>query len=93
MIALGPNPFSLRRCLYGRASSTCAHAISDATAVPTPAANRLPESLVLPVPTKLRPPAHPLASTSITPHRLPEPPATTLQTEQNPLKIETRAKV
>ena len=93
MIPSASNARSLWRCLCGRASSTCAHAISDVTAAPTPPANHLHESQVLPVPTKLHLPAQPFASTSIQPHRFPEPLTTTLETEQNPLKIDPRAKV
>ena len=93
MMSSGVNPFATQRCPSGRAHSTCAHALSDATAVSTGPPNRPPESLVLPAPAKLRLPAHPPGRTAIVRHRFPDPPATTLQTEQSPLKTDPRAKV
>jgi hypothetical protein len=56
-------------------------------------ANRLTESLILPLPTRLPQPAHALATTEIKLHRLPERLLTTIETEQNPLQIGPRAKV
>ena len=93
MMPPGPIPFSLRRCLPGRAYSTCALAPSAAAALPIGLANYLSVSLLLPLPAQLRLPAYPLDNTAIPTRRFPEPQTTTTETEQNPLKIHPRAKV
>ena len=93
MMPPGPNPFSLRRCLPGMAYSTCALAPSAAATLPIGLANYLSVSLLLPLPAQLRLPVHPLGNAAIPTHRFAEPQTTTTETEQNPLKIDPRAKV
>ena len=93
MMLPGPNPFSLRRCLPDRAYSTCALAPSAAAALPIGLANYPSVLLLLPLPAQLRLPAHRLGNTAIPTHRFPEPQTTTTETQQNPLKIDPRAKV
>jgi hypothetical protein len=75
------------------AYSTCALAPSAAAARPIGLAKYRSASLLLPLTPQLRLPAHPLGNTAIPPHRFPAPPTTTIETEQNPLKIDPRAKV
>ena len=63
MMPPGPNPLALRRCLPGRAYSTCVHAPSGVVAPPISPPIWRSESLLLRLPTKLRLQAHPFGST------------------------------
>jgi hypothetical protein len=89
----GPKPLSLRHCLWSRAYDTCAHTPSDAPAPPIGLANYLSASRPLPLPAQLRLPAHPFRGIDNFTFVFPEPQTTTTETEQNPLKIDPRAKV
>ena len=93
MMSSGPNPLSLRRCLPGRAHSTCAHALSGTAVVLLATPDHLSESRFSLLPTGLPLPAHPLGGIDHPTLVFPQPQTTTLETEQYPLKIDLRAKV
>ena len=93
MMPSGPNPPALRRCLPVSAYSMCAHTPSDAAVVPIRLANCPSPSLLSRLPAPLRLPIPPLGRIDHPTILYPELQTTTLQTEQNPLKIGVRAKV
>jgi hypothetical protein len=93
MISPSPNSLALRRCLPGRAYSSCAHTPSDAAVVPIRLANCPSPSLLSRLPAPLRPPIRPLGRIDHPTILYPELQTTTLETEQNPLKIGVRARV
>jgi hypothetical protein len=93
MMSSGVNPFAAQRCPSGRAYSSCAPALSGATAAALGAPDYLSELRFSCLPNAFRLPAHPLGSFLHLALCSPEPQSTTLETEQNPLKTGTRAKV
>jgi hypothetical protein len=89
----GPNPLSLRHCLPGRTYPTCAHTLSAAAATPIDTPNYPSESRPLRLLTALCLSPGLLASIHNATLLFPQPPTTTLETQQYPLKIELTAKV
>jgi hypothetical protein len=89
MISSGPNPHASRRCLPGRAYSTCAQSPPEDAAVPIATPDPLSESRFLLLKTALPLPSGILKPTFVfLQHQ-----TATLETEQYPLKIDLRAKV
>jgi hypothetical protein len=93
MMSSDPNPRALRRCLPGSAYSTCAHIPSDVATLPICPTNCPSQSPLSRLPAQLRPPAHPLGHTDNPTILYPEPQSATVETEQNPLKIDCPPKV
>ena len=93
MIPPGPNPHAPRRCLPGRAYSTCALALSGTAVLPIATPDNLSESRFSLPPTELPLPTLPLGGIDHLTFVFPPPQTTTLATEQYPLKIDLRAKV
>jgi hypothetical protein len=93
MMSSDPNPRALRRCLPGSAYSMCAHTPSDTAGVPIRLAHCPSPSLLSRLPAPLRLPIRPLGDTDNPTILYPEPQSATLETEQNPLKIDCPAKV
>ena len=93
MISSGPHPHASRRCLSGRAYSTCAHTLSGTLAALLATPDHLSESRFSLLPTKLPSPAHPRGGIPRPTFVFLQHRTTPLKTEQYPLKIDLRAKV
>ena len=93
MMSSGPNPPALRRCLPVSPYSMCAHTPSDTAVVPIRLAHCPSPSPLSRLPAPLRLPIRPLGRIDHPTILYPELQTTTLETEQNPLKIGVRAKV
>jgi hypothetical protein len=93
MMSSALNPRALRRCLPVSAYSMCAHTPSDTAVVLIRLAHCPSPSLLSRLPAPLRLPIRPLGGIHNSTILYPQLQTTTLETEQNPLKIGVRAKV